>query len=296
MGVQRWRCAHVRFPPAKTALHRIFRSPATGSLLEDCTGLDRHSFCLFRLDRQGPGQEPGGFGGVESVGITSSYSPDSSHILIGEAEQRRTWTGGRRIYPPSRPSGHKTRWDFEASLLPFYQESDPATDRHVESAPGHTYISSQPAVRVTYVPRGPLGYVMAEWNHLPGLRPLRTQDHRRRGAVPAGRPGNLVPAVAHPAQLLARPWFVVAARDIPVDNADQIQLPVLVRPRRSGLRHPAFLGTAGVHLSPRLQRQPGRRQPRSRPGHLPPHPQPPPLSGLLRLTCNWQPATGNCYP
>ncbi len=39
-------------------------------------------------------QEAGAFGGVKSIGFSSSYSPTSSHIFIGQAEERRIWTLG----------------------------------------------------------------------------------------------------------------------------------------------------------------------------------------------------------
>jgi len=164
------------------------------------------------------GQEPGGFGGVESVGITSSYSPDSSHILIGEAEQRRTWTAGVQY---THRLGHtqKTRWDFEASLLPFYQESDPTTIGTEVTLAGHTYISSQPAVRVTYVPRGPLGYVTADGTTSPvyALYGRKTTDG---GALsPLGARATWFQRSRIRPSFSLDLGFLIAARDIPVDNA-----------------------------------------------------------------------------
>ena len=68
--------------------------------------------CLSALGAAGRGQEPGGFGGVQSFGFSSSYSPTSTHILIGDAEHRRVFTLGAE-YPAcsanARGSGSTTK-------------------------------------------------------------------------------------------------------------------------------------------------------------------------------------------
>jgi hypothetical protein len=162
------------------------------------------------------GQEPGGFGGVESIGIASSYSPDSSHILIGEAEQRRTWTGGVE-YTHLLGSSYKTRWDYEASLLPFYQESDPTAIGTEVTLAGHTYISSQAAVRVTTVPRGPIGYVFGTTTPVYALYGRKTTNG---GSLsPLGVRATWFQRSRIQPSFSLDLGFVLAARDIPVDNA-----------------------------------------------------------------------------
>jgi hypothetical protein len=202
------------------------RSSTESSALQQqgiCSKLPLISLCVAVTCLSGWGaaaqsQQTGGFGGVESVGITSSYSPDSSHILIGEAEQRRIWTAGVQ-YTRLLGSSYKTRWDFEASLLPFYQESDPTAIGTEVTIAGHTYVSSQAPVRITTVPRGPIGYVTADGTTMPvyGLYGRRTTNG---GSLsPLGARATWFQQSRIQPSFSLNLGFVLAARDIPVDNA-----------------------------------------------------------------------------
>jgi hypothetical protein len=174
--------------------------------------------CLSGRATAARGQEPGSFGGVESVGIATSYSPDSSHIFIGEAEQRRTWTSGVE-YTRLLGSSYKTRWDYEASLLPFYQESDPTAIGTEVTFAGHTYISSQPALRVTYVTRGPIGFVTADGTTAPvyGLYGRKTTNG---GSLsPLGARATWFQRSRIQPSFALNLGFVLAAREIPVNDA-----------------------------------------------------------------------------
>jgi len=174
--------------------------------------------CLSGWSVAARGQEPGGFGGVESVGITSSYSPDSSHILIGEAEQRRTWTAGVE-FTHRLGTGTKTRWDYEASFLPFYQESDPTAIGTEITIAGHTYISPQPAVRVTTVQRGPIGYVTADGTTTPVYALYGRKTTNGGSLSPLGARATWFQRSRIQPSFSLDLGFVLAARDIPVDNA-----------------------------------------------------------------------------
>ena len=83
--------------------------------------------------------------GRQSVGISSTYSPDSSHILIGQSEGRRTWTAGidysRRIL-----GGRSNRLDYTVSVSPLFLESDPTVRAITGTANGQqiTEVLSQP--------------------------------------------------------------------------------------------------------------------------------------------------------
>jgi opacity protein-like surface antigen len=173
---------------------------------------------LSALSAASQGQEPDGLGGVESVGITSSYSPDSSHILIGEAERRRTWTAGVE-YSHLLGSGHATRWDYEASLLPFYQESDPTAIGTEVTLAGHAYISSQPAVRVTYVSRSPIGFVTTNGSTAPVYGLYGRKNTNGGSLSPLGVRATWFQHSRIQPSFSLNLGFLVAARDIPVDNA-----------------------------------------------------------------------------
>lgn len=73
----------------------------------------------------GRGQSASGFVERESLGVISSYAPTSSHILIGAAQERQTWTAGieytRRIW-----AAENMQVDYRGEFSPFFRESDPA--------------------------------------------------------------------------------------------------------------------------------------------------------------------------
>jgi hypothetical protein len=185
-------------------------------LLSLCIGF----VCLSGRGSAARGQEPGSFGGVESFGISSGYSPDSSHILIGEAEQRRTWTAGVE-YSHRLGSGHITRFDFEASLLPFYQESDPTLIGTSIADPAHPYVFAQPAVRVTYVSHGPIGSITVNGRN-DSVYALYGRQATYAGSLsPLGARATWFQRSRIQPSFSVDLGLVVAGRDIPVDNSDR---------------------------------------------------------------------------
>jgi opacity protein-like surface antigen len=60
----------------------------------------------------------------QSFGVNGSFAPDSSHILIGISEERRTWTTGLE-YGRTLWGNQSIRLDYEGSITPFFQERDP---------------------------------------------------------------------------------------------------------------------------------------------------------------------------
>jgi opacity protein-like surface antigen len=105
-------------------------------------------------------QESGSsFGGVQSFGFTASYSPDSSHILIGDAGQRRIWTAGAG-YAHLLHRQRRFRLDYEASLMPFFLESDPTVTGTYFTSDGVTFSMPQSPERVVRVVHGPVGSVV----------------------------------------------------------------------------------------------------------------------------------------
>jgi hypothetical protein len=99
--------------------------------------------------------------GRQSFGISSTFAPDSSHILIGDAEQRRIWTAGleysRRLW-----GNGSLRLDYEGSIAPFFQERDPTLAGETITATGSSVIkittTSANGPRVVYVNNDPIGF------------------------------------------------------------------------------------------------------------------------------------------
>jgi opacity protein-like surface antigen len=95
----------------------------------------------------------------QSLGISFGYSPDSSHILIGISEQRRTWTGGVE-YGRTLYGNNSIRADYEASVSPFFLERDPTASGSYAKLPDGS-IENFPGVptRVVKINGAPIGYI-----------------------------------------------------------------------------------------------------------------------------------------
>lgn len=93
----------------------------------------------------------------QAIGIDGTLAPDSSHILIGSAENRRTWTVGVD-YSHFLWESNSFRFDYEASISPFFQERDP--ELVGASSPGTTGITPLPPSRVVTVNDNPIGIAL----------------------------------------------------------------------------------------------------------------------------------------
>ena len=94
--------------------------------------------------------------GRQSFGISSTFAPDSSHILIGDAEQRRVWTAGleysRRLW-----GNGSLRLDYEGSVAPFFQERDPTLVAEYAIINGNQVIAPASGLRVVYANNDSVG-------------------------------------------------------------------------------------------------------------------------------------------
>ena len=94
--------------------------------------------------------------GRQSCGISSTFAPDSSHILIGDAEQRRVWTAGleysRRLW-----GNGSLRLDYEGSVAPFFQERDPTLVAEYAIINGNRVTVPASGLRVVYANNDPVG-------------------------------------------------------------------------------------------------------------------------------------------
>jgi len=89
----------------------------------------------------------------QSFGVSGSFAPDSSHILIGISEQRRTWTTGLE-YGRTLWGNQSARLDYEGSITPFFQERDP-TFIGSSLTPGGPIFFPSPPTRVVFVSSQP---------------------------------------------------------------------------------------------------------------------------------------------
>lgn len=165
------------------------------------------------------GQEPGGFGGVQSFGFSSSYSPTSTHILIGDAEHRRVFTLGAeytrllRLHP-------RFRLDYEGSVLPLYEETDPTVVGAVFTLNGVQIVSPEAPVRVIYVTDAPIGTAITGNNTTAPIYAIYGREDTYAAAVnPLGARITAFPRWRLRPSFSLDLGFVVSRQDIPVDQS-----------------------------------------------------------------------------
>ena len=136
------------------------------------------------------------FSRANSFGVFGAYSNDSSHILLGDAENRRLLSFGvsysRRLF-----INHVVNWQYDGELLPVALESDPLS----------RYVNNQtlPTVTTTTVTSGPIiscAAVMTPYTYeLNGITYSGTEDiscHGREWRIgeamsPVGLQWNFLP-------------------------------------------------------------------------------------------------------
>jgi hypothetical protein len=178
------------------------------------------SFFMAAVCLSGGAQEHGAIGGTESFGVSPSWSPDSSHILIGTSERRRTWTLGveytRRLY-----AAENLRLDYEATLLPLYEETDPVLFGTLVTIGGQPVFTPQTPVRVALVPHGPVGFEPLGGVNVPVYAVVGRQDTYGWSLAPLGARVGAFPRSRIQPSFALDLGFVVSARDIPVDDSDR---------------------------------------------------------------------------
>lgn len=175
--------------------------------------------CLSALTARA--QETGEFGGVQSFGFSTSYSPTSSHILIGDAKQRRIWSLGAEYTHLLRP-GRTFRLDYEGSILPLFEETDPTVTGTIFTYAGQPFITPQSPVRVINTTNQSIGEALAPNGSIVPLYALfGRQDTYAASIAPLGARLTALPRHRIQPSFAIDLGFVVSARDIPVDQADQ---------------------------------------------------------------------------
>jgi hypothetical protein len=165
-------------------------------------------------------QQSDAYGAKQSFGVSTSYSPDSSHILIGMSEQRRTWSNGFE-YTRRIATTRGVRWDYEGSILPFYLESDPVLLGTKLSFNNATSIALVAPQRLVTVPRGPVGTITAGSTVIPVYAILGRQNTYAGGLAPLGLRAILFQQRCIQPSFAIDLGFLASTRDIPIDDTDQ---------------------------------------------------------------------------
>jgi opacity protein-like surface antigen len=161
------------------------------------------------------------YGGDSSFGISTSYSPDSSHILIGNSGQRKIWTAGLEYTHLLRQTS-LLRLDYEGSILPVVEETDPTVLGTLFTSSGYPIVTSQSPVRVLHIANGPVGTVLAGNNQNVPLYALFGKQNTYAAAVtPIGIRVSAMPRWILQPSIALDLGFVVSARDIPLDDCSQ---------------------------------------------------------------------------
>jgi hypothetical protein len=185
--------------------------------------------CSGFLSLSALGQVPGKYtgewsrvpGGTESLGFSASYSPDSSHILIGLAQDRRTWTAGVE-YTHLLSYGEKLRWDYEGSVMPLYAESDPTAVGATTTIAGSTFVMPETPVRVVTMDRSAVGVASAGTGTTAPIYTLYGRQTTYAAALaPLGVRMSAFPNRGLRPSFAVYLGFVVSSRDIPVNDSDQ---------------------------------------------------------------------------
>ena len=243
--------------------------------------------CLVAASLLSLAQQPADFGGAHSFGIFATYSPDSSHILIGDSGQRRTWTAGID-YTHRLHIGSVFRLDYEALPHPLLPRERPHRHRHhlhllrpADRHPAHARARHPGQPRRRSAPSAPPTEPSP-----PSTPPSAARTPTPPKSIPSARASP--PCPAHRLQ----PTFALdlGARPLrpqpPHRPVQLLQLRLRPRPRHPALHHGAQIHPPRIPLPTHLKRRPGSPEPRHRPGRLPPDREPPQLNLRPHWTCH----------
>jgi hypothetical protein len=167
------------------------------------------------------GQESFHLDATHSFGFSSTFSNDSSHILIGDAERRRIWTLGVEYTRLVRQTP-RLRLDFEGSIMPLYEETDPTVAGTTFILNGQTFLTPQPPERVVYAVRGPVGTVGTPNGPSSPIYALTGREDTYAAAfTPLGTRISAFPRRRIQPTFALDLGFLVSDRDIPIDQSSQ---------------------------------------------------------------------------
>ncbi len=187
-------------------------------------------FCLLftclALSQLAFGQEILAFGGKQSLGLTAGYSPTSSHILVGTAEGRRTFTAGveytRRMWEDKG-----LRFDYSVVFSPFFRESDPTQVATETIVNGVATVTPVTPFRVLFDKPVVIDYICPEC-----IFPVLGKDEKTYAVAfaPIGTRAVFLSRWRIQPTFAANGGFVISSRDLPVDDTSQLNFQITFGP------------------------------------------------------------------
>lgn len=160
---------------------------------------------------------------VNTFGFLAAYSNDSSHMLLGVAENRRLLNFGA-IYSRRLYENRVVNWQYNAEVLPVALESDPV--EHIST----TLVSPQPTQTippVTIIPEGPCKAATGTYS-IPFEGVIYKYDYTQtcgrrwtigEGMSPVGLQWNFLPRRKLQPIVLGHGGYMYSTQPIPVANA-----------------------------------------------------------------------------
>ncbi len=142
-------------------------------------------------------------------------------MLIGDATGRTIWTLGAE-YTRLLHLAPRYRIDYEGSVMPLFEETDPTLTGTVFTYRGQNYYSTQNPVRLVATTHAPVGSALTTGGTFATLyATYGRQDTYAAAFTPMGARISAMPRWRVQPSFAIDLGFVLAARDIPVDGADQ---------------------------------------------------------------------------
>jgi opacity protein-like surface antigen len=161
---------------------------------------------------------------ANTLGIFAAYSNDSSHILLGQSEQRKVLNIGasytRRIL-----TGRVVNWQYSGEVLPVALESDPLSRETVQqttpTAATVTYVNQPPLVKCMTTTL-PYSIVFPNGDTFAGTETYACSGRRwtiGEAIAPVGFQWNFEPRRRLEPFLSAHGGYMYSTRPIPLNGA-----------------------------------------------------------------------------
>lgn len=163
------------------------------------------------------------YGRVNTFGVFVAYSPDSSHILLGDAENRTLLNVGvsysRRLF-----RNHVVNWQYDGELLPVALESDPLGELTVnQTTPAPSTLTSPYGPVVDCAPENAqYSFTLPNGLTYSGTETLVCSGRQwtvGEGMSPVGFQWNFMPRRKSQPFFIGHGGYMYSTRPIPIDGA-----------------------------------------------------------------------------
>jgi hypothetical protein len=156
----------------------------------------------------------------QSIGINGTFASTSSHILIGLATERRTWTAGFE-YGVTLWGNHAVRVDYEASVSPFFLERDPRFTSVYAIVDGVKIPMPYTPGRVTEPVSGASGEELVDGSLVPVYATYGTEESYAASVSPVGFRVNGFNSHRLQPTFSLDLGVVLSGRALPIDGASR---------------------------------------------------------------------------